>query len=187
MKPRIRWTCPQCNHDYGVVSTEGLTVCPACKESQQAPDIQPETPSIPYVSVIAKSRRSSSSVSFSELLDLRFERYLTPWIVRLTWCIVIAIGCILICATILENVYFAINGHSLFYIPPRDGPRIAIGNDSIAKHALTMLKTIACVFGITLGVLYTRVLLEAVIVIFNIATSVSKIRTIAEGVSRRGA
>lgn len=37
--PRQRWTCPRCNKEYFVPKTEGLTICPNCKNAESLLDM----------------------------------------------------------------------------------------------------------------------------------------------------
>lgn len=188
MKPRIRWTCPGCDRAYSVISTDGLTLCPTCKEQSPPDENVVEPPSIPIVIAVTRHPQRHSGSGIVELLDLRFQRYLTPWIVRLTWSLVLAGAALLTGAIVFENVYSLMSGQSFFFAIARDVPAIPplrIGNDQMARYGIRFITMLVYIMATAFTLLYVRVFLEGVIVLFNIAATLTKIHGVAEGISRR--
>jgi hypothetical protein len=130
-----------------------------------------------------RQKRFKPATSWLDIFDWRFEKYLTPWIVRITWLVCLAVASIWL-ASIL---FFTLRS----WLPERDSsepPRQVLRppsqtfeeRSSFPPMWLTsrVASTIAGFTGacfVVIVVLWIRVLLETAIVLFNIATTLTSI------------
>jgi hypothetical protein len=135
------------------------------------------------------SRRFQPSTSILDLFDFKFQKYLTPWVVRYTWICVLSMAAF---GTIGSVVAFAIELVPVSETRPaaevRDGhfpsrasePRVEPSAVSVWTSK-QVLKVVGLIFGFVmtaLFVLWVRVVLECVIVIFDISQSLKTMETL---------
>jgi hypothetical protein len=133
-----------------------------------------------------------ASRSFWDLFDFRFEKSLTPWIVRLSWVLILIVGALWIVAIVVgvlgavlpdipDSERYATEARLKTYSPavgsiPGNTP--SSGTTPSLTSALRVNRWLAVLTGgisVLLGVLWLRVVLESVIVLFNIAATVAQI------------
>ena len=137
-------------------------------------------------------RGMRASRSFWDLFDFRFEKSLTPWIVRLSWALILIVGALWIVATLVGMLWavlphipdserFATGPQLKTYSPavgsitgntPSSGTTSSLSSALRANFWLVGLT--GCI-SLLLGVLWVRVVLESVLVLFNIAATVAQI------------
>ncbi len=135
------------------------------------------------------SRRSTTPTSIIDFFDWKFEKYLTPWIVRATW--VIALFTSALWALVMALAF--LGGTAVSDDTSDDTRRTSArrpststpsdvgtrGGSSIsdwfAGQAVRTAAFITLIIGVIVGLLWTRVVLELAIVAFNIANSLVSI------------
>jgi hypothetical protein len=135
----------------------------------------------------AAQRTFQESKSPLDLFDWKFEKYLTPWIVRFTWLAVLVIaGLWLTFVTISLLLSFLpdvstptsdFDPSSPFSVSPRS-PRFETSlSDSpwLWNLVFRIVGGLTILFATLIWLLWIRVLLESAIVIFNIAKSLASI------------
>lgn len=116
----------------------------------------------------AVSKRFESSNSILDVFDWKFERYVTPLIIRITWIIVVAgFLCAFVYFMIGPEVWASI-GSGSSSSTPGTGFRIP---DWMIIIAVRVVQAMTMV----IMLLWIRVILESMIVIFNIARGISNI------------
>ena len=116
----------------------------------------------------AVSQRFESSNSILDVFDWKFERYVTPLIIRITWIIVVAgFLCAFVYFMIGPEVWASI-GSGSSSSSPGTGFRIP---DWMIIVAVRVVQAMMMV----IMLLWIRVILESMIVIFNIARGISNI------------
>lgn len=178
--------CPHCR---GPIQDDGrhagqTLVCPRCRGQFNVPGQQPQQkvqPASVYSTAISRRFKESSS-PLDIFFDFRFEMYLTPLIIRATW--IIAIACTVAGLSGL-TVWLAMTA-----TPQQQGPQMQpggvpmeVGIEELREPkavvadygAWKAVFYVAVVVGSILALLWLRVCLEAVIVIFNIAESLESI------------
>ncbi len=134
------------------------------------------------------ARRQGSSfgslrdpTSLLDMFDLKFEKYLTPWIVRATWVLVLTVAALWIAKSMFDVVVASLpevdtatkSTESVTDIEPpsstsNEAPSLSFESLEWLDEVLEGIWQCAQVI---LGVLWLRVCLETVIVLFNIAKS----------------
>ena len=138
-------------------------------------------------SQIDSVRRSNlaSSGNLFDLFDWRFRKYLTPWILRVTWIIVLLVAFLWILLQLfwmltvwLPDMQWAADA------APQVAGRLPRGN--IREPLLPLwlgyrlqgtLWHITAIAGSVIALLWVRVALEIAVVLFNIATTLTAIQT----------
>jgi len=134
----------------------------------------------------ARRAHFSSASSIFDIFDWRFRKYLTPWILRITWAIVLVVASLLILLLLVQVVGI--------WLPDFQWSEIAAsGVGDRTRHMETRtpsetwlpfwlrIRIVRTVWQITqiaataISILWIRVLLELAIVLFNIATTLSSI------------
>ena len=184
--------CPLCEKRYTVSETMlGKKVkCRDCGSSFSATfavDPPSTTQPIPAVEegesfsfAAANSKpsftTSSKNVSgfidaFFALFDWRFKRYLTPWVVRVTWIVflaLVAMWLLTICLGVVISLFpFDSPAPANRRFPQFDKPE----SSGLPLYARYIAGLITMVTTSILGVLWVRVILELVVVRFNMAES----------------
>jgi len=138
---------------------------------QVAADVPPANPQFPTGQSTyrkAVSQRFESSNSILDLFDWKFEKYITPLIIRITWIIVVAgFLCAFVFFMIGPEVWARIGSDSSSS-SPGTGFRIP---DWMIIIAVRVVQAMVMV----IMLLWIRVILESMIVIFNIARGISNI------------
>lgn len=108
--------------------------------------------------------RFQPATSVLHIFDWRFEKYLTPWIVRITWIVFL----VSFALTLLWIAYFIVaivaGGNPL-------GGGLGLLNISLVAIAFSLA---TYTIGIAATMMWVRVVLEMIIVVFNIATTLSR-------------
>ncbi len=131
-------------------------------------------------------RLSTPSTSLLDLFDFKFEKYLTPWIIRITWGLVLgcaamwimAIGLGIVATWMPESTQARErpearerpNATRLEFIAPNAEAPIWL-----RKRLITTVAGITGCIAVIIAVLWIRVSLETVIVVFNMAKSLASI------------
>ena len=184
--------CPKCGASFVVpASASGVAVTPAAAAAAPA---APTAPGDAFSSISSAARgkivrgaqrRLKRSNSALDLLDWRFEKYLTPWIVRVTWIVVLTLSAIwLLLLTI---------GLAASMLPQGSGETVTrSSSDSsytvrsfgtprsgasayVIRNTVAVMTYVTALFGLALFLLWVRVMLESLIVLFNIAESLNTI------------
>jgi hypothetical protein len=170
---RYAWTCPGCGKQFAVRAGLAPTLCPAC-ETQAGPvpsEIAMADPGdiIPHAGHRAArplNRPQSVPALLKWAFDPGFERYVTPWIIRVLWLVVLlAAG-----TSITIGTALLATGRWTPGPPPA----------SLSPGLWNFLSWLALVGGTTLIVLFARVLCEWVIVLFQIARTLDALRRATE-------
>lgn len=134
----------------------------------------------------ARRAHFSSSTSIFDIFDWQFKKYLTPWILRITWAIVLAVAPFVLLLLLIQIVGIWLPD---FQWSGTDG---SIADDRMRRMETTASAEpflpfwfrirvagtayqIARIAGMAVSILWIRVLLELAIVLFNIATTLSSI------------
>jgi predicted nucleic-acid-binding Zn-ribbon protein len=180
-------SCPKCRAamEFDASIAGRAVACPKCGQQFTLPQIAAPvavasispaiTPSF-HSTVARRFKKPSSAWDF---LDFKFEKYLTPWIIRITW--VMSCGMAVVLLLVLL-VTFATNSAASDESAPIEVPagdtfdyklpsRTTFATDATVR----LTAFCVCVFLLILGLLWLRVVLETLIVVFNIATSVASI------------
>ena len=134
----------------------------------------------------ARRAHFSSSTSVLDIFDWQFKKYLTPWILRITWAIVLVVAPFLLLLFLIQIVGIWLPE---FQWSDTDGSgavdRMRRMETSVPAEPflpfwfrIRVAGTIiqfARIAGIAVSILWIRVLLELAIVLFNIATTLSSI------------
>lgn len=191
---RVEWQCPRCGKRYAIPAGTQPDVCPACSQAAGAPPA-----GYPQAAATSDSaqfqfdqvgpagghidhrhRRRTGMEHVWWLLDLRFERYLTPWIVRFTWNAALLLGLGAICLWTIGSLADLISspapaspsgGGSGFRFAPDF--LLEVLDTRLARHALAWCVQVIVV---AFGLLYVRVICEAVIVLFHVSNTLTEIR-----------
>lgn len=138
--------------------------------------------------------------SIIDLLDWRFEKYLTPWIIRIAWLAILVLAGTVLLYFSVETVYKAVFNEPLSDHlpglrdilkddPPRfrqvGGPREKVvvefrPGEFVNRLVGALGKLLAVSIVAIFTVLWLRVACESVIVIFNIATSLRRLEELSE-------
>jgi hypothetical protein len=159
----------------------------------------PPPPSVPAVVPRTAAVRQAASAAprrVLQLLDWKFERYLTPWIVRATWIICVTLACLWIVVILGGLVYSWLpkpersvslqsaedllnnleNLNSLEALGQLGGDRGGgLLPGWMTSRLTSLLMAVTAICAVVLGVLWTRALLECVAVFFNMARTLTSI------------
>ncbi|WP_254510883.1 DUF4282 domain-containing protein [Anatilimnocola floriformis] len=137
---------------------------------------------------LAAPRPFLESTSPLDLFDWKFEKYLTPWIVRFTWLAVLSIagiGCMLWTINFVLSLEperpgsQSVVGMDPFqrsiYQPPRSSTKQSMIDPRVMSLVYRVIMLLISFTFTVLWLLWIRVLLECAIVVFNIARSLSSI------------
>lgn len=174
--------------------------CPRCQFQFLMPAAPPPPPPQPQQAPIVSVYRSTVAQRFQpaksifDVFDFKFEKYVTPIIIRATWVLALvsaglfaAWGCYNVVDPVTENRYEVqlpgfmqpSNGETGAADAEPNSKLISATKAKAAKErALLIAKIMAYCFqlvSICLALLWLRVALEMTVVIFNIATSVHSI------------
>lgn len=199
-------TCPNCGTplEIGPELIGRQIKCPRCATVFQAgspteepfPFVEPVRRRTGKFHPVAKASvpRESSDSIWSILTDWKFKKYLTPKIVRVSWALAVASFALLMFLLVVSLIAEAIPKHRSTRVTSRgrvevyDEVQVPSMPRSTVYDALT--NPISVRIFITIWAVYVllwiRVALESVIVIFNIATSVGKIEKVAEAAGNKG-
>ena len=126
-------------------------------------------------------QRFRPSTSWLDLFDWKFEKYLTPWIVRATWVVCVALAALWLSLIVFATVWAMVpdieSNSSERPNVPFEGPEFRAPTLPrwLTARVASVLGGITLACSVILGVLWLRVLLETVIVLFNIATTLTSI------------
>lgn len=153
------------------------------------PPIQEPAPSGPVAPIewpqivsTAVKRRFQPSNSWLDVFDWKFEKYLTPWIVRLTWVLALvlaAISIILTARAVFVGSVSDLLPKQRASPPPRIEQKWEFQvPEKVSEPPMVFYRVLGFVLGVVVtivGLLWLRVILETVIVLFNIARSLASI------------
>ena len=156
------------------------------------------TPSVPppvvrkesFQSRIAKARRRQfmPATSWLDLFDWQFKKYLTPLIVRLTWVVVLVMASLaLVGLAVVACTSWLPEAETQWISPDTNvpsGPTYELTWPALPRWlTLRLVMTATLLFqavGIMVFVLWIRVVLESVIVLFNISMTLTSIEQTLE-------
>jgi hypothetical protein len=203
------FNCPYCSqqiHNDGSLAGRVIT-CPRCRSPIHVPQGHGPPPPPPFpseqrseeeraFSVIAASarrafragirRRFRPATSWFDLFDWKFEKYLTPWVVRATWIAyviqaflaVLVIAIFTLWAWLPEPKSAARSPRTTTNYEDRPTSRSTSSYqmpDWLTARILSTAVALAAICAILIGLLWIRVLLETAIVLFNIAITLNSI------------
>jgi hypothetical protein len=143
-------------------------------QTQTAPPVsRPATSAAPARRATSRTRLQPAT-SFLDIFDWKFEKYLTPWVIRATWII-----CLILAAAMLVMSSVETFRDSLPERPATNGiggrVEFRLPEEPPSDRALTLLAGLAKVLAVIIAVLWVRVVMETTIVLFNIATTLTTI------------
>jgi len=150
---------------------------------RETPDVEPENLDIePRISVsrIKRGGRLQTAESWLDLFDWKFKKYLTPWIVRATWIIFLVLVGIWLALQLLGIVLFILSlvapSTELMEQQGNFGaPQFEPANRDLKGWATGVFVSAQVVIVGFVLILWVRVVLESIIVLFNIAASLDSI------------
>lgn len=187
---RYEWTCPGCGKRFAVREGLAPALCPACQEAtgaapreEEAHDGPPASRPAPFAAFddltdefVSRPHKTPAARLIQKgpvagarpvwTLDLRFERFLTPHLLRAVWLLAVVGG---IGAAVLDIGMTA--SHAWAPQPTAANPP-HVGD----QVSWTFLLLIARLVAIFVAVVYVRVVCEAAIVIFRMADNLEAIR-----------
>lgn len=206
-------TCSKCGTVYGrrPASSSEATPPPFIPDDAINSDEVRPAPAITPVASIPPSTppqiRTTTSVrrvpprgfqpasSWFDIFDWKFEKYLTPWVIRATWIIclglfglwtsliVISVAWDWVTLPVQESIEhtngksFGVDEFAEMTRPrsaSRSGPRFVIP-EWFSNRIVTTIAGLTAVFFAIVGILWIRVLLETSIVLFNMAANLASI------------
>jgi hypothetical protein len=193
--------CPKCGGRF--ISPGGTppvtSMAPAPSPTFQPPPVFPEPSARTALSQAASSGVPERAASLLDLFDLSFKRYVTPLIVKITWLLTLTLAGLWLTVTVVLLVFSLLPSEDekqptaparTIVVPRRavdrsvhldfgQGVNMNQGPDESDFATLGMLVRIVYlasqVIGVVLMLLWVRVVLESVIVVFNIAASLRSI------------
>ncbi len=167
--------CGQCNKEF-------LAKRHTENPPQTEPEMENDSPSI-SINVPRETRsRKTDITSFAEfflgLFDWRFRRYLTPWIVRVTWIVFLLMTAMWLLILLIGFIVSITPVDSTSIRPkPVNNPFQQFKQPETSTGGTLQYVAMLISVAITtlLGVLWVRVILELVIVRFNMAHSLETI------------
>ena len=174
--------CPHCGAPIQAQPGE-LTQCAQCGKPCRVAEGQ-----LPAAPPVSKRWRAGfgegmrPATSWIDLFDFRIQRFLTPWILRATWIATLVVGMILVCGIGYDILAHFFAGDSTSQQVKNDddiaylikATTLSSGAKNTAPGtmiAFAISSVIACI----LTVLWVRVLLELVAVVFEIHKSLASI------------
>lgn len=167
---------------------------PAIKDFQpSSTPVQTRSTDAPRIPLSRSPLRRTTPKSIVDLFDWRFEKYLTPWIVRLTWLATLAMFSLWALGLLVGYVTSSIETVSV------DGDDSGTGSDAVTDYdfrepdesevsfdspldsqwmkwqAIRTVALLSAIVGCFFCLLWVRVLLELAIVAFNIANTLTDI------------
>ena len=136
-----------------------------------------------------KRSHFTSPESVLDIFDWKFKKYLTPWILRITWAIVLCVAPLFIAVQLLQiiGIWLPAVNWSADARPDVD-VRVPQGTSEpllpwwFQVRVAQSVWQISSIAGTAIAMLWIRVLLELAIVLFNIATTLTSIES---GINRR--
>jgi hypothetical protein len=195
-----RVACPECGGRFVMAGAPLQPIEPPRIEPAPVSSEQPERTSSTRGATLSSFRTFSQQVvrrrfveskSFWDILDFKFEKYLTPWIVRVSWATALVVALMWLVVLTFGLLMSIIptpetdtrNGSS-----PRTAPQeydrsarpgwhfdLSPVREYSAKTALAIVAYLTAIIGCVVSLLWIRVVLECVIVIFNIAQTLTSI------------
>lgn len=182
----LTFNCPHCRgamQDDGTLAGQSL-ICPHCGgrfdiPGPPQPSVTSRLASVPaYSDAVARRFKESTSI-LDVFLDFRFEKYLTPLIVRATWVISIVLTIAFMALMFIGMLLSRLPAPGGELQPQAQRHQIAPWASQAISHlgeSVSEIITLATMFVMSiLFLLWLRVSLEAVIVIFNMAESLRSI------------
>lgn len=184
---RRKWTCPVCGDSWSIpAAAADPERCPKCRE-EAAPTTDAAAPALPFSPEDLQDEfpfaagdsfrlRRVSSPNWTDLFDWRFERYLTPMIIRVVWIGFLLLGLLtlaysladFVCIFALEKGLAQVIAEQLEPAAP-DGPKARVRNSAeLAWLMIRIVFSVVCLMMI-------RVICEFFIVAFNVATSLQRL------------
>lgn len=194
--------CPQCGRRLRLKPDfeADLVSCPACQKKfrirHPQPGIEIEVPEVPEIDSLVFSSEATDSNSASnsiplfgsrrnrlansgnilDVFDLTFQKYVTPLIVRITWVVFLTSVAIGICLATLSLITFLTNGQNAV---GWNGPSSSSFLPAFLVESPRLLRITAYIVQLTaftLSVLWVRLALESVIVVFDMSNSLKAIK-----------
>jgi hypothetical protein len=194
--------CPACKLPLDITPQMAgqEMACPRCAAQFRAPPpasppplptFQPVADSPgPAVAPRTRPRRpfNDQATSLLDLFDLSFTRYVTPLIVKITWVLALTLGAVWLVVIVLGLIASSLpvaeqSEPTRSTRPSRPQPQFEFRPPEIAERvgdasfavAFRIVLLITQVIGVILFLLWVRVGLEAVIVVFHMAASLRSI------------
>jgi hypothetical protein len=188
-------TCVKCGKDLVVpAQTKPVDVPPPPPIPEDtSPPLSDFTPAPPAETTVSESpsesprpaglRKMQPSRSWWDLFDWKFEKYLTPWIIRFTWALAVTWTLIVILLLSFSVVSSAFESEKKPQFDSQSQADIDMLLQSLspqekstgARWAWKLIGYGTAVVLSVLALLWTRVVLECLIVVFNIAETATSI------------
>jgi hypothetical protein len=131
-----------------------------------------------------KRSHFTSPESVLDIFDWKFKKYLTPWILRITWAIVLCIAPLFIAVQLLQIIGIWLPDLSWAAdARPDVNVRVPQGTSGpllpwwFQVRVARSVWQVASIAGTAIAMLWIRVFLEIAIVLFNIATTLTSIES----------
>ena len=177
-----RAKCPECKNAFQVPGSGGS---PPPHSSPPPPFAGESIPPMVKPAPTSPRRKSRSAVTWLDLFDWRLEKYLTPWIIRVTWMLTLLWGISCVCLIGLGAVMAWLpepaqqettfrRGNTEFRQQPAEFVLPDVP-DWLDYRIARSVVAVTAIFVVIIAVLWTRVVLELVMVFFNMASSLNSI------------
>jgi hypothetical protein len=169
--------CPACHGQFEMQSIGEPTAPPIPPPSAAASEFS-DLPHLPVRRTYVERSGFTPAKSIWDIFDFHFERYVTPIIVRVTWAIAVFVagawvfGMTALCiyTWLPEQQGKGARDEIRFQTEPRFTPP-----KWLEKRVITTIAYAHAVIAAVLVLLWVRVVLESMIVLFNIAKSLASI------------
>jgi hypothetical protein len=179
--------CPNCRELVALDESlaGGSLNCPSCGAQFSVPPIADPFDSLAEFNPYSRAlkRRFERPTSIWDLFDFKFEKYLTPWIIRATWVVVCLLAAFYFALWAISSIADAVDRNE---ISTKKVATKSVETDEVefewsfgGTRFTDISERIAFfvfrVVGIVFALLWIRVALETEIVIFNIAMGITSI------------
>jgi hypothetical protein len=134
----------------------------------------------------AARRTFRESTSWFDVFDWKFEKYLTPWIIRLTWIATLGVSALWIVGILILTVMSLAPEVTAGTASKRNRERgdseieyeiraPKVNMERMQRPIIAICSAATACIGVLIGLLWTRVILECAIVLFNMANSLTNI------------
>jgi hypothetical protein len=148
--------------------------------ANEPPQFAPARPSTTFEGIVRQRFRPATS--WFDIFDWKFEKYLTPWIIRATWICCVAMGFIWSALIILLTLWSWAPEIVSSDAPSRPNASYEVRESSfptapdwLTSRVTATIAGISALCFVLILLLWIRVVLETAIVLFNIATTLLSI------------
>lgn len=121
-------------------------------------------------------RKLAISTSIFDIFDLKFEKFVTPYVIRITWMICLACFFMTLVLIVMTMLFHPPKPSFLFFAVASVATDSDSISDAIADSVFEIIGWIIFSMVLLIGVLWTRVILEFGIVMFSGVRTLTEIR-----------